>query len=120
MSEALELRSVWIALGGRLLIAPLSLVVPAGTVATIMGPSGCGKSSLLSHLCGTLDRAFRAGGEVLLGGRRLDTLAPEERRLGILFQDDLLFPHLSVGGNLAFGLPPGVPRAERRRRVEAA
>ncbi len=117
---ALELRSVWIALGARLLIAPLSLVVPAGTVATLMGPSGCGKSSLLSHLCGTLDPAFQAGGEVLLGGRPIGALAPEARRVGILFQDDLLFPHLSVGENLAFGLPPGLPRAERRARVEAA
>jgi putative thiamine transport system ATP-binding protein len=57
---------------------------------------------------------------VRLGERPLDGLPPERRRVGILFQDDLLFPHLSVGENLAFGLPAGLDRSTRRRRVEAA
>jgi putative thiamine transport system ATP-binding protein len=120
VSAALELDGVWLALGERLLVAPLSLTVPPGTVATVMGPSGCGKSTLLSYLCGTLDPAFRAGGAVRLGGSDLGALPPEARRLGILFQDDLLFPHMTVGENLAFGLPPGLRRAERQSRVGAA
>jgi putative thiamine transport system ATP-binding protein len=120
MSGALELDGVWLALGERLLVAPLSLAVPPGTVATVMGPSGCGKSTLLSYLCGTLDPAFRAGGAVRLAGSDLGALPPEARRLGILFQDDLLFPHMTVGENLAFGLPPGLRRAERLHRVGAA
>lgn len=117
----LELRRVALSIEGRRLLGPLELSVKPGEIATLMGPSGCGKSSLLSFLCGTLDPAFAAEGEVLLEGAPLLALPPERRRLGILFQDDLLFPHLSVGENLAFGLTPDVKgRAERRRRVEAA
>ena len=84
---------------------PLSLAIDGGRVAVLMGPSGSGKSSLLAHLCGTLDPAFDAVGRVKLGGVDLEGLPPERRRVGILFQDDLLFPHLSVAENLAFGLP---------------
>lgn len=116
----LVLQEVTILAGGRPLFAPLSLAIPPGGVVTVMGPSGSGKSSLLAYLCGSLPAGLTGRGRVVLGGRILDPLPPERRRIGILFQDDLLFPHLSVGGNLAFGLPPGLPRAERRARVAAA
>ena len=86
-----------------------------------MGPSGAGKSTLVAFAIGTLDPAFRATGRVLLDGRDLGGLPPQDRRIGVLFQDDLLFPHLSVGGNLAFGLPPELRgRAARRAAVAAA
>jgi putative thiamine transport system ATP-binding protein len=86
-----------------------------------MGPSGCGKSSLLSWLCGTLEPAFATSGRILLDGVEVQGLPPERRRIGILFQDDLLFPHLSVGENLAFALPASVRgRRDRRARIEAA
>jgi putative thiamine transport system ATP-binding protein len=108
-------------LGERPLIRQLSLAVAAGEIATVMGPSGSGKSSLLQLLCGTLDPAFRWSGRFLLDGVELAALPPERRRVGILFQDDLLFPHLSVGDNLAFGLSASLrDRGERRRRVTAA
>ena len=117
----LELREVRLAVGGRTLLAPLSLTVAAGQVTTLMGPSGCGKSSLLAYICGALDPGFTASGEVLLNGAAITALPPERRRVGILFQDDLLFPHLSVAENLAFGLVASVRgRAERRRRATAA
>ena len=117
----LELKRVALSIEGRRLLGPLDLSVEPGEIATLMGPSGCGKSSLLSFLCGTLDPAFAAEGQALLDGAPLLALPPERRRLGILFQDDLLFPHLSVGENLAFGLTPDLKgRRERRRRVEAA
>jgi putative thiamine transport system ATP-binding protein len=117
----LELDGVGISLHGRVLVPPLSLAIDGGRVAVLMGPSGSGKSSLLAHLCGTLDPAFDAVGRVKLRGVDLDGLPPERRRIGILFQDDLLFPHLSVAENLAFGLPAGVRgRAERRKAVERA
>jgi putative thiamine transport system ATP-binding protein len=103
------------------LVAPLRLTVAPGEAATIMGPSGCGKSSLLAFLCGTLDPAFAAGGRVWLGGIEITALPPERRRVGILFQDDLLFPHMTVAENLAFGLPPGSDgRRARRARIDAA
>jgi putative thiamine transport system ATP-binding protein len=120
-SHRLELRGVVLRLGGRPLMAPLDLAVGAGEIATLMGPSGCGKSSLLAFVCGTLDPAFEAEGAVLLGGEDVSALPPERRRFGILFQDDLLFPHLSVAENLAFGLPAGLrEKAARRERIAKA
>lgn len=116
----LKLEGVVLTLAGRTLIGPLNLSVAPGEIVTLMGPSGCGKSSLLAYLCGTLDPAFGARGKVILGADEITGLPPERRRIGILFQDDLLFPHLSVAENLAFGLPPSVRGAERRARILAA
>jgi putative thiamine transport system ATP-binding protein len=119
--HGLEIEDLGLRIGDRVLLSDFHLTVGAGAVTTLMGPSGCGKSSLLSHLCGTLDPVFETAGRVRLEGVAIDALPPERRRIGILFQDDLLFPHLSVGENLAFALPPAVrSRRERRARVEAA
>jgi putative thiamine transport system ATP-binding protein len=118
---ALRLQGVRLAVGGHQLVEGLDACVEPGQCLVVMGASGSGKSSLLAWLAGTLDAAFAAGGRVFIGEAELTHLAPEHRRLGLLFQDDLLFPHLTVGGNLAFALPAEVrPRAERMRRVEAA
>jgi len=107
--------------GPRRILGPVSLAVPPSEVVTVMGPSGCGKSTLLAAICGTLPPALAVSGRVLLDGEDITTRPPEARHVGILFQDDLLFPHLSVAGNLAFGLPAEVRgRRERRQRVEAA
>ncbi len=117
----LELHGAGLRLAGRTLVAPLDLTVAAGEIATVMGPSGCGKSSLLAFVCGTLDPAFAPQGQVRLDGQDIGALPPERRRIGILFQDDLLFPHLSVAENLAFGLPARLrDRAVRIARIEAA
>ena len=95
----------------------VSLHVQPGETATIMGPSGCGKSTLLAAICGTLEPGFNHLGTVTLNGRSLAGIPVENRRVGILFQDDLLFPHLDVYGNMAFGLPAGMNRAERTERI---
>ncbi len=119
--RGLDLEDITLTLGGEVLLGPLTLSVRPGTIATLMGPSGSGKSSLLALICGTLDPVFEWSGRVRLGGRDIAGLAPERRGVGILFQDDLLFPHLSVGDNLAFALPAAVKgRAARREKVEAA
>jgi putative thiamine transport system ATP-binding protein len=102
--KSLRLDGVTIDLGTTRLIASLDVTVGPGEVVTVMGPSGSGKSTLLAFIGGFLDPAFTAAGRVFAGGAEITHLAPEQRRVGILFQDDLLFPHLSVGGNLAFGL----------------
>jgi putative thiamine transport system ATP-binding protein len=117
----LRLEDLDLSVGERVLFAGFALKVEPGAVVTVTGPSGCGKSSLLSYLCGTLDASFRASGRLWLNGAPIEGLAPERRRLGILFQDDMLFPHLSVGENLAFALPRSVrPRRARRARIDAA
>ena len=117
---ALRLDGVAVALGGTRLFAPVTCAVRPGEIVTVMGPSGSGKSTLLALVSGFLDPAFTPEGEVVLAGVPILALAPERRRVGILFQDDLLFPHLSVAGNLAFGLARGGTRAARRRAVAAA
>ena len=119
--SSLGLRDVELMIGFRPLFAPLSLTIPPGVVACVVGPSGSGKSTLLAYACGALPAAFSGRGEVLLGNERLNGLPPEDRRLGLLFQDDLLFPHLSVADNLAFGMRRGsIPRSARRARISAA
>ncbi|MDP9138902.1 MAG: ATP-binding cassette domain-containing protein [Pseudomonadota bacterium] len=116
----LVLDRVRIVLKARQLLA-LSITVAPGEIATVMGPSGAGKSALLAFVAGILDPAFVATGEVWLSGRRIDAIAAHLRKTSLLFQDDLLFPHLSVGGNLKFALPSEVKgRAERQSRIEDA
>lgn len=116
---ALRLDMFTIRLADGTLIQPFSLTVKAGETVTLMGGSGTGKSTLLSFLAGDLAPPFTGGGRVSLDGVALDGLPPERRRIGRLFQDDLLFPHLTVTENLLFGLPRG-PRAERLAKAEAA
>ncbi len=120
VTEGLALADVTVSLNGKRLFAPLSLTVEPGCVVIIMGPSGSGKSTLLSALCGTLDPVFSLQGTALLNGRPLFTLSAEQRRTGILFQDDLLFPHMSVADNLAFGIPRGLRGTARQRRIDDA
>jgi putative thiamine transport system ATP-binding protein len=121
MTKPLHLDGVQIRLGERLLIGPIDVQVDPGVCLTVMGPSGCGKSTLLAFVAGTLDPAFSASGCTRIGEHDLTGLPPERRRIGILFQDDLLFPHLSVGGNLGFALPAEIKgRAARRQRIEQA
>ena len=115
----LELRDVAITRNGARLFAPVSCRIEPGRPVAIMGPSGAGKSSLLAWLTGLLPQGLGGEGDVLLDSRSIRALPPHRRRLGILFQDDLLFPHMSVGENLAFGLPPG-GRTARHQAVEDA
>jgi putative thiamine transport system ATP-binding protein len=106
-------------IAGAGLFSPVDLRVSPGTVTSVVGPSGSGKSSLLSFICGTLSREFETHGRVLLGEDDVTHMAPEKRGIGILFQEPLLFPHLSVRGNLLFGLRSEASRHERRQQVDA-
>lgn len=99
-------------------LAAIDASIAPGEVLTIMGPSGAGKSTLLSAILGTLPRGFSMTGRVVLDDRDVTALPVQDRRIGILFQDDVLFPHLSVGQNLGFALPPGTP--DRSARIAAA
>ncbi len=115
---SLVLDSIKISLGTVPLFKPLSLTVPPGRIVTIMGPSGCGKSTLLASICGMLEPGFSFSGTITLNGRPLNGIEMEHRKVGILFQDDLLFPHLDVFGNMAFGLPARMSRRQKRERVD--
>ncbi|MFD2189455.1 ATP-binding cassette domain-containing protein [Pistricoccus aurantiacus] len=119
MTHDLALENVAISLDGKPLVAVNTRIAP-GEVLTLMGPSGVGKSTLLAHIAGFLAPSFEASGRVLLNGQDLTKLPAQARRAGLLFQDPLLFPHLSVGGNLAFGLREKGSRRQRRERIEAA
>ncbi len=120
MADGLVLENLSVARDGQIMFDIDHRVAP-GEILTVMGPSGAGKSTLLSVITGTLSPVFRTAGRVLLDGMDLSPLPPEQRRVGILFQDDLLFPHLSVGENLAFGLSASVQgRATRQARIEDA
>ncbi|PXW67515.1 putative thiamine transport system ATP-binding protein [Loktanella sp. PT4BL] len=119
MDKGLVLKDVKITKGGVPLLSVAQEIAP-GEVLTIMGPSGVGKSTLLAFITGTLASDFAATGEVWLDGQNITHAAPHQRRVGILFQDDLLFPHLSVGANLAFGLQPGGCPATRKAKIEEA
>lgn len=98
------------------LIENLHVTVPGGVVHTLMGGSGSGKSSLLAALCGTLAPGLEFDGSVVLNGQALDALPTQARRMGILFQDDLLFAHITVRENLLFAVAAG-PQAAREAQV---
>lgn len=118
---ALELHGVTVRpRGGTPLFRPLTLAVPAGGITTVIGPSGIGKSTLIAHIGGHLTAEFAGEGRLVLDGRDVTRLPAEARRIGILFQDALLFPHLSVGDNLAFGLAAHLRGREARRAAVAA
>ena len=112
----LQLESVTIAVHSRTLISDLSARIEPGQVLAVMGPSGSGKSSLLAWIAGTLEAPFEARGGLRLNDVDVTAWPIQQRRIGLLFQDDLLFPHLSVQDNLLFALPAG----ERAACVRAA
>ena len=105
---------------GRAAVEGVSLGLQQGQVGVLIGPSGCGKTSLLRAVAG-LERC--AGGRVTIADAVLSDaasgqhLAPEQRQIGMVFQDYALFPHLSVADNVAFGVA-GLARAERQQRVQ--
>jgi len=113
----LRLDAVAIDLGGRPIVKDLSFTLDSGRIACLLGPSGCGKTTILRAIAG-----FQAiaDGQILLDGDRVNdrrrTLAPERRRIGMVFQDFALFPHLSLADNIGFGIRH-LTRAQRRDRV---
>ena len=108
------------AAAGRAAVEGVTLGLAPGRIGVLIGPSGCGKTSLLRAVAG-LERC--AAGRVTMAGETLSDaaagvhLAPEQRRIGMVFQDYALFPHLSVADNVAFGVA-GLDRAARQRRVQ--
>ncbi|SFZ84338.1 putative thiamine transport system ATP-binding protein [Devosia enhydra] len=116
--SGLRIEGLVVTLSGAPLVGLDARIAP-GEVLTLMGPSGVGKSSLLLAMAGFLQPPLATTGRVMVGDLDLMGERAETRRLGLVFQDALLFPHLSVGGNIAFGMAPGGGRKDRHARVEA-
>ena len=112
---ALRLADVSIALDARPLIE-IDTVIEPGEILTVMGPSGSGKSTLLAFVAGFLEPAFQASGKVYLGEQEITRLPAEARKTGLLFQDPLLFPHMSIGQNLMFAIRADAGSKETRRQ----
>ncbi|MFA0160039.1 ATP-binding cassette domain-containing protein [Vibrio splendidus] len=106
--------------GGESLFSALNVTLESGQILALMGPSGCGKSTLLDAIAGHLNGEFSYSGTVILNDIQLDDLPSHQREVGILFQDDLLFPHLKVWENLAFSLPNTVKGSDRQQQAMEA
>ena len=105
---------------GDTLFSAFNITVEKGEIVTLMGPSGCGKSTLLDAIAGHLSSEFDYSGSITLDNEKLDALPAHKRQVGILFQDDLLFPHLTVWENLAFALPNSIKGDERKEHAMQA
>jgi len=118
MIDVLELKQVSIRLNGHPIVNEVSLRLAEGTIGCLLGASGCGKTTLLRGIAG-----FEAisGGSIHIDGQPVSAVdlhrAPEQRKVGLVFQDYALFPHLNVAGNIGFGLQ-ALARGQRERRID--
>lgn len=111
----LQARDVTVRWGDVVAVARVDLTVETGEVVALLGPSGCGKSSLLAAIAGLVPH----GGEVRIDDVDVSRARPDQRDLGLMFQDGALFPHLDVAANVAFGLRMhGWERRAQDERVE--
>jgi len=118
VSVAVRLDRVSARYGGSYVLRELSLALERGSLTTLVGPSGCGKTTVLKVIAGLL---APASGDIWFGEERMTSIAAEERGIAMVFQKPLLFPHMSVGDNVAFGLAMrGWPLARRRAAAEDA
>ena len=118
MQSSLDIKDLQLFRQNDLLLS-LNEQVNGGEILTIMGPSGSGKSTLLNWLTGALASGFHADGEVWLNDNNITLTPTHLRHVGVLYQDALLFSHLSVAGNIAFAMPPG-NKKQRLEKIEAS
>ena len=122
MSAAIHLDGVTVLRDGRKVLDDVSMQIAAGETLSVLGSSGSGKTTLLRVVAGFIAPGLGAVsvGEAVASERGRVAIPPEERGIAMVFQDLALWPHLTVHGNLSFGLESGrVPRAERDERIAA-
>ena len=117
MQSSLQIKDLQLYRQGELLLR-LDEQIAGGEILTVMGPSGSGKSSLLNWLIGTLPDGFTATGEVWLNDKNVSHSPTHLRHIGVLYQDALLFSHLSVAGNIAFAMPKSNRKDSKEQRGE--
>lgn len=118
MSVDVTIDHLTVDLGGTRVLDGVDLHVPAGSFVTLLGPSGSGKTTTLNVLAGFVERS---GGHVQVDGRTIDDVPAHARNIGFLFQNYALFPHMSVGENIAFPLQARkVPSGQRQQMVADA
>src|ERR1700748_1865085 len=114
----ITLQGVLKSFGAHAVIHGADLEIEDGSFVVFVGPSGCGKTTLLRLIAGLEDVT---AGRILIDGNTVVGVPPAKRGLSMVFQSYALYPHMSVRGNIGFGLKmAGAPRAEIKRRVEAA
>ena len=114
----ITLQGVHKSFGALDIIKDANLEIEDGAFVVFVGPSGCGKTTLLRLIAGLEDVT---GGQILIDGQNVVNVPPAKRGLSMVFQSYALYPHMSVRGNIAFGLKmAGLPRPEINRKVEAA
>ncbi len=116
--KQLHIEKLCVDLGGQPIVKDVSFQLQHGEIGCLLGPSGCGKTTILNAIAGFEPPA---SGQIFLAEKEVASsssqLPPEERRVGMVFQDSALFPHLSVRQNIAFGLK-GQSRSDIKQRVE--
>jgi len=118
METSIAINNLSLSFGSLEVLKDLNLDVGKGEFLVLLGSSGCGKSTLLNCIAGLLDVT---GGQIFIGGRNVTWEEPSRRGIGMVFQSYALYPQMTVGGNLSFGLKnAGVPRAEIEERVNRA
>jgi multiple sugar transport system ATP-binding protein len=118
METSIAINSLSLSFGNLEVLKDLNLDVGKGEFLVLLGSSGCGKSTLLNCIAGLLDVT---GGQIFIGGRNVTWEEPSKRGIGMVFQSYALYPQMTVGGNLSFGLKnAGVPKAEIEERVNRA
>ncbi|HZR67411.1 MAG TPA: sn-glycerol-3-phosphate ABC transporter ATP-binding protein UgpC [Burkholderiales bacterium] len=113
---SVSLRGVRKAFGATEVVHGVDVAIEDGEFCVLVGPSGCGKSTLLRMIAGLEEIS---GGEIAIGGRVVNQVAPKERDVAMVFQNYALYPHMTVYENMAFSLKlAGRPKEELRKRVE--
>jgi len=116
----LDIRNADLCFDENRLFKPLSLEIDAGEICVLTAPSGAGKSTLLRWIAGISAAGLAASGQIYLNNREIMNLPAEARRIGMMFQTPLLFPHLNVRENLGFGLPASIKGTARKAQIKDA